>query len=103
MKTKKINFTARVKRQVKETIRFKLDVPRDKAVTRSHRWSQQTPAGILYESLGDLYLKNGTKIKNLTESTDHETSPHYDPRTRKVYYASWNDNEMGAVFQIDLS
>ena len=103
LKTKKIKFTARVKRQVKETIRFKLDVPRDKAVTRSHRWSQQTPAGILYESLGDLYLKNGTKIKNLTESTDHETSPHYDPRTRKVYYASWNDNEMGAVFQIDLS
>ena len=72
-------------------------------MTRSHRWSQQTPAGILYESLGDLYLKNGTKIKNLTESTDHETSPYYDPRTRKVYYASWNDNEMGAVFQIDLS
>ena len=102
-KTKKIKFSAKVKRQIKETIRFKVDIPKDNTNTRSHRWSQQTPAGILYEALGDLYLKNGSKIKNLTNSTDHETSPYYDPKSRKVYYATWNDKEMGAVYQVDLS
>ena len=102
-KTKKIKFSVKVKRQIKETIRFKVDIPKDNTNTRSHRWSQQTPAGILYEALGDLYLKNGSKIKNLTNSTDHETSPYYDPKSRKVYYATWNDKEMGAVYQVDLS
>jgi len=102
-KTKKIKFTAKVKRQIKETVRFKVDIPKDNAYTRSHRWSQQTPAGILYETLGDLYLKNGSKIKNLTESTDHETSPYYDAKSRKVYYATWNDKDMGSIYQVDLS
>ena len=103
LKTKKVKFSAKVKRQIKETIRFKLDIPKDSDNTRSHRWSQQTPSGILYEALGDLYLKNGAKVKNLTNSTDHETSPFYDPKSRKIYYATWNDREMGAVYQVDLS
>jgi len=102
-KSKKIKFTAKVKREIKQTVRFKLDVPKEKTTTRSHRWSQPTPAGILYEALGDLYLKNGSKVKNLTRSKDHETNPYYDPKSRKVYYASWNDEEMGAVYQMDLS
>ena len=103
LKTKKIKFTAKVKREIKETVRFKLDVPQEKTITRSHRWSQPTPAGILYEALGDLYLKNGSKIKNLTRSKDHETNPLYDQKSRKIYYASWNDKEMGSVYQMDLT
>ena len=103
LKAKKIKFNARVKRQIKETVRFKVDVAKDKTSTRSHRWSQKTPAGILYEAMGDLYLKNGSKVKNLSNSNDHETSPYYDSKSRKVYYATWNDKEMGAVYQMDLS
>ena len=56
-----------------------------------------------YEAMGDLYLKNGSKVKNLSNSNDHETSPYYDSKSRKVYYATWNDKEMGAVYQMDLS
>ena len=103
LKAKKIKFTARVKRQIKETVRFKVDLPRDIASTRSHRWSQKTPAGILFEAMGDIYLKNGSKIKNISKTNDHETSPFYDSKSRKVYYATWNDREMGAVYQMDLS
>ena len=102
-KSKEIKFAAKVKREIKGTVRFKVEVPQESSKTRSHRWSQQTPAGILYESLGDLYLKNGSKLKNLTESDDHETSPFYDPKSRKIYYASWNDRDMGSIFQMDLT
>ena len=55
LKAKKIKFNARVKRQIKETVRFKVDVAKDKTSTRSHRWSQKTPAGILYEALKIIY------------------------------------------------
>ena len=53
--------------------------------------------------MGDIYLKNGSKIKNISKTNDHETSPFYDSKSRKVYYATWNDREMGAVYQMDLS
>ena len=102
-KSKEINFAAKVKREIKGTVRFKVEVPQETSSTRSHRWSQKTPAGVLYESLGDLYLKNGSKLKNLTRSDEHETSPYYDLKSRKIYYASWNDDIMGAIFQMDLT
>ncbi|MBF89751.1 MAG: hypothetical protein CMG75_08915 [Candidatus Marinimicrobia bacterium] len=99
---RKIKFEARVDREIKETIRYKLDIPQNTAVTRSHRWSQPTPSGILFEALGDLYLKNGSEFFNLTESKDHETNPVYDSKSKLIYYASWNDKDMGSVYQMDL-
>ena len=72
-KARKIEFLAPVNREIKETIRFKVDVPRSKGTTRSHRWSTKIQGGILYETMGDLYLKKGSNVKNLTQSKDHET------------------------------
>ncbi|HHZ98163.1 MAG TPA: hypothetical protein EYN68_01080 [Candidatus Marinimicrobia bacterium] len=102
-KARKIEFEAPVDRDIKETIRFKVDVPQAEGVTRSHRWSQSTPSGILFEALGDLYLKKGSKVINLTKSKDHETNPVYDSKSKLIYYASWNDKEMGAVYQMSLN
>ncbi|MFL3050533.1 MAG: amidohydrolase family protein [Candidatus Neomarinimicrobiota bacterium] len=99
---RKIKFEARVDREITETIRYELDVPQDTAVTRSHRWSQPTPSGILFEALGDLYLKNDSEFINLTKSKDHETNPVYDSKSKLIYYASWNDKEMGSIYQMDL-
>ena len=99
-KARKIEFSAPVNREIRETIRFKVDVPRTTATTRTHRWSTKIQGGILYESMGDLYLKKGSKNKNLTNSKDHETNPVYDPGSRMIYFASWNDKDIGAVYKM---
>ena len=85
---REIPFTAPVSRRVNETLRFKLNPPDREARTRAHRWAQPTPAGILYEVLGDLYLKNGEKVQQLTDTTAHETNPVYDETLQRIIYAS---------------
>ena len=102
-KSRKINFSAQVNREIKETVRFKLDVAQKDAFSKSHRWSQKVPSGILFETLGDLYIKNGSKLKNLTKSKDHETNPVFDSKTKKIFFASWNDKKMGGIFSTDLN
>ena len=53
--------------------------------------------------MGDLYLKKGSNVKNLTQSKDHETNPVYDPKTRMIYFASWNDKDLGAIYKMAVN
>jgi dipeptidyl aminopeptidase/acylaminoacyl peptidase len=73
-----------------------------KATTRSHRWGLRTDRGVVYEALGDLWLKDGAASTNLTRSAAIETSPAYDPATRTLYYATWTDDSLGAVWARSL-
>ncbi len=98
---REIPFSARVQREFDPTIRFRHDIPSGQARTRIHRWAQRTPTGILYETLGDLYLLDGDERRNLTASPDHETSPLFDARRNRVYFASWNDDELGALHSMN--
>ena len=94
-------FRAPVSRVLAETIKFPVDLPVEgKARTRSHRWGQRTDQGILYEALGDIWFKDGDRLTNLTASRALETSPVYDPASRTVYYASWTDDSLGAVWAL---
>jgi len=93
-----IPFEAPVKRPVTKSLRFPVPLPEGKARTRAHRWAQRTDRGVLFEALGDLYLKNGDRLTNLTESPALESSPLYDARTRTVYYVAWTDDSLGAVY-----
>ncbi len=99
-RTTPIAMTARVERPMSETIRFKTEEPRDRATTRMARWASRTPDGVLFETLGDLWLAgpDGTK-KNLTSSSLLETSPVYVPTTRTLYFAGWTDDSLGAVYR----
>lgn len=94
-----IPFRATVTRDLAKTIRFPVPLPvSGTARTRSHRWSQRTDRGILFEALGDLYFKNGSELVNLTQSPSLESSPVYDAGSRTVYYASWRDDSLGSVW-----
>ena len=95
-----IPFRAPVERQMSETIRFKTAEPRDRTTTRAHRWGSRTPQGILFEALGDVWLQDAAGVRrNLTQSAAHETSPTFDPKTGALYYASWTDDSLGAVYR----
>ena len=97
--TRDIPFRAPVRRELSETIRFPVPQPvSGKTTTRSHRFGVRTDRGVVYEALGDLWLRNGTSSTNITKSAAIETSPAYDPATRTLYYAAWTDDSLGAVW-----
>lgn len=98
-----VRFRAPVKRDLDRALQFSTPIPEGKSRSRTHRWAQRTSKGILYETLGDLYLKTGTVARNLTASAAHEISPVYDARTGTLYYASWTDDDLGAVFARKLT
>ncbi len=99
-----IPFRATIDRQASSTIRFASKEPDRTAKTRTHRWGTRTPQGILFEALGDLWLQDAKGVaRNLTSSPAHETSPTVDPRTGALYYASWSDDSLGAVYRIAKS
>jgi len=97
----RIPFRADVNRQLSQTIRFKTEEPRELSRTRAHRWGTRTPRGVLFEALGDLWLReDGGAPRNLTRSDELETSPVPDPKTGALYYAGWTDDGLGAVYRL---
>jgi imidazolonepropionase-like amidohydrolase len=97
----RIPFRATVERQISETIRFKHEEPRERTRTRAHRFGTRTPQGVLFEALGDLWLKDAQSApRNLTRSEALETSPVQDPKTGALYYAAWTDADFGAVYRL---
>ncbi|HSR52119.1 MAG TPA: amidohydrolase family protein [Acidobacteriota bacterium] len=97
---RKIEFTAPVRREFDETMRFKLDVPDEQARTRSHRWAQRTPDGILFEALGDLWMLTADgEHQNLTNSPAHETAPLYDSGFGRIFFAAWDDENLGTLWE----
>src|SRR5262249_34945032 len=93
-----IPLQARVAPQRAAASKFALTGPETKARSRSHRFGQRTDQGILFAALGDLYLKDGERLTNLTKTRSLETSPVYDPATKTIYYVSWTDDSLGAVW-----
>jgi hypothetical protein len=99
---REIPFRAPVRRRLNQTIRFPPDIPVETAQTRLHRWATRTPAGVLSEALGDLWLRDDAGSRNITNSPEHETSPVYDPATRTVYHAAWSDDGLGGLRALSL-
>ena len=97
---RRIPFRAPVRRELTETLRFPTDVPDGTFVLGHTAGRVAHQPEYLHEALGDLWLGEGDAARNLTSSTDHETSPVYDPETATVYYASWTDADHGAVYAL---
>ena len=95
-----VEFRAPVRREMTRTLRHTVEIPERSARTRAHRWAMRTGQGVLYEALGDLWLRNDTGVRNLTGSTAHETTPIVDAATGTLYYAAWTDDEHGGVFAL---
>ena len=99
----RIPFTAPVRRDMSETIRFATVLPEERARTRTHRWGLRTSRGIISEALGDLWLHDGSGARNLTRSEAHETSPAVDPVSGAIYFASWTDEALGSVRRMAIA
>ena len=98
-----VPFHAPVDREVDETIRFPFEFPEGETRAWSYRFAHRTPAGVVFEALGDIWLQEGDGIRNLTQSPAHETSPVIDADGGWLYYATWSDAELGAVHRRPLA
>ena len=99
----RIPFSAPVRREMSETIRFATTLPEDRARTRTHRWGRRVAGGVISEALGDLWLHDESGASNLTRSDAHETSPVVDPVSGAIYFASWTDEALGSVRRMGLA
>ena len=98
-----VPFRAPVDRELDETIRFPFEFPEGETRAWSYRFAHRTPAGVVFEALGDIWLQEGDRIRNLTQSPAHETSPVVDTDGGWLYYATWSDAELGAVHRRPLA
>lgn len=94
----RIPFRAPVKRKIDETIRFPVEEPvAGRVKARSYQWATETSDGVIFTALGDLYLKGEDTTVALTQTAAHETSPVFDEKEGWLYYASWDDDRLGAI------
>ncbi len=96
-----LSFRAPVERELNQTIRFRIPIPEGGTKTRLHRWGQRTNAGVLFETLGDLWLHDGGGARRLTDSPAHETSPVVDPDSGRLFFARWSDDDLGSVWSLE--
>jgi WD40 repeat protein len=97
-----IPFRAPVSRDIDAAVRFSQPSPDATAETRHHRWASRTDDGVLFETLGDLWVRESDGgLRNLTNSDEHEADPVVDRASGHVYYASWSDSEWGAVYVME--
>jgi imidazolonepropionase-like amidohydrolase/Tol biopolymer transport system component len=102
-----IPITINTTRQVRNTLRFSVDVAPDEFTTRMLRWSQYNPRKnqVLYQALGYLYTQKHDAKKpgkhrreRLTHQNNHfEFWPSYSADGKKVVYSTWDDIELGSI------
>lgn len=100
---REVPFSAPVDREIDETIRFPFEFPEGETRAWSYRFAHRTPAGVVFEALGDIWLEEDGLVRNLTQSSAHENSPVVDTDGGWLYYATWTDAELGAVHRRPLA
>ncbi|MEZ4587408.1 MAG: amidohydrolase family protein, partial [Gemmatimonadales bacterium] len=96
---REIPFRAPVRRVLAETIRFPVTIPSEgRTPVRTVRWAQPTPLGPLYEALGDIHLGQGAQRVAITDGDALESSPAFARSTETIYYVSWTDDSLGAIW-----
>src|SRR5690606_1621113 len=103
-----IPFTATVRQQLTEAVRFSQEVAPDQFDVRMLRWVSVSPNGqrVVYSALGKLWVKDlpdGTPRRLTGDEERWELYPTWTPDGQTVVYTSWNDNELGAVRSVAVT
>ncbi|TQV72136.1 amidohydrolase family protein [Aliikangiella marina] len=114
-KIRKLNITTQVAEEIpfqittskamRKAVKSPVNPSPDKFDTRMLRWVQVSPDGdqVVFQALGQLYtrkLPNG-KPKRLTKAdNEFEFYPSYSPDGDYIIYATWNDQQQGAIKKV---
>ncbi len=105
--SREIRFKLTADKQIRETVRFNVDVAPDEFPVQMIRWAQYSPDGekVVFQALGHLYVKDvaSGELARLTQQNDHfEFWPSISPDGRSVVYTTWDDEELGSVRIVPL-
>ncbi len=103
-----IPFEIKDQREVRQALRFPVEVAPDKFPVRMLRWVNVSPKGdrVVFQALGKLYSRNlpDGKPRRLTRQEDEfEFYPAYSRDGKWVVFTSWNDDELGRVKKVRAS
>ncbi|MCD6063309.1 MAG: amidohydrolase [Flavipsychrobacter sp.] len=99
-----IPFTATVKQQVTDVVRFKQDINPDEFKVNVIRQAVTSPDGkwLVFSALGHLYKKElpGGKPARITSSAEYEYDPAFSPDGKTIAYVTWNDSMAGSISKV---
>jgi imidazolonepropionase-like amidohydrolase/Tol biopolymer transport system component len=97
-----IPFTAHVAQKVTEAVRFPVKVAPARDNARLLRWASKNGDHVIYNALGKLYVKEGNAAPHPLLKTNYlEFAPKFSPDRRRITFATWSDEEKGAVWIAD--
>lgn len=100
-----IPFRVKDRREIHAPIQFAVDVAPDQFNTRMVRFARRSPDGsaIVFESLGQLYVKRGDKAPRPLDSETgqgFDYSPVWSPDSKSIYFLRWNDQTLSSIRRI---
>ena len=101
-RTTNIPFTAHIRQTITDAVRTRQQVAPDSFNVKMLRWVTVSPdqRRVVYTSLGKLYVKdlpNGKPRRVTRDSENFELFPSWSPDGRTLVYATWHDEDMGAI------
>lgn len=97
-----IPFQVKDTREVREAVRFAVDVAPEQFDVNMLRWVNVSPKGdkVIYSAMGHLYVKslpNG-EAKRLTKVDDRfEFFPQFSRDGKQIVFVAWDDKNLGSV------
>jgi imidazolonepropionase-like amidohydrolase/Tol biopolymer transport system component len=103
-----IPFTAHVKQTIADAVRFPQEVSPDKFDVKLLRWVTVSPdrKSVIYNALGKLYAKSlpdGTPHRITYDENHFEVFPSFSDDGKWIVYATWNDEELGAICKVSAN
>jgi imidazolonepropionase-like amidohydrolase/Tol biopolymer transport system component len=101
-----IPFEVDVEMKIADALDFKYKVHKDKDTAKVIRQAVTSPDGklLVFHALGYLWKKelpNGQAVR-LTKGTDFENEPAFSKDGITIVYTTWNDEQTGAIYKINL-
>lgn len=89
-------------REVRDAVRFSVEVAPERFPVKMLRWVSQSPRGdqVVYQALGKIWLKDlpDGQPRRLTTQTDHhEFYPSFSRDGKHLVYSTWNDETLGSI------
>lgn len=102
-----IPFSAVSKHKIIDALKFRQEVAPDKFNVQVIRNATTSPdeKTLIFNAVGFLWKKelpNGTPAR-LSTSTDFEFEPSYSPASNEIVYTSWNDDNLGSIYKMNVT
>ena len=103
----------RTEREIREAVRFPVEVSPDTVEVRMPRWTRPSPDGkqVVFQALGRLWLKDlpDGEPRPLTEQDPSDQEGHWEfypswsRDGRSLVYVTWHDDRLGSIRVRDLA